>query len=134
MDKLGEKHIEFLREAAADSGHTHEAVGIDKADLDLMVKEGLLIQYNRGGRYEYAITQIGIQVAASFGDPPELTDMAVKFVMTKGLSEAEARKVVATHGAKKVFEAKEAEERGDVTGQREIKAPDGFGLNIKKSF
>jgi len=134
MNKLGDKHIEFLRACAKDAGHTHAADGIPKDDLDLMVKEGLLIEYNRGGRYEYAITPVGVNVAASFGDSAEAIEMAVKFVMTKGYDEAGARRLVAENGAKKIFEAKAAEERGNASGQREIKAPDGFGLNIKKSF
>lgn len=134
MERLGQVHIDFLRKCAADSGHTHKPEGIKKDELELMVSEGLLIAYNRGSYFEYAITQNGGKVAATFGDSPELVKIAVEYVMSKGYSDEAAEKIVKDYGAEHILKSKAAEDKGDGEGQREVKAPADFGLNIKKSF
>lgn len=120
MNALGPVHILFLRQCAAEDKHTHEAPKtIEKADLDQMVREGLLIEYRGVNGNRYTCTQSGSRLALSFGDHPELEKIAVAYLVGKGYDEAQALEVVQANGAELVLRAKKQEEAPS-SGQREV--------------
>lgn len=119
MDRLEKKHIDFLRLCAGTPNRTHSS-DLPFDDLRKMVDEGLLIQYNRIP-VAYAITKVGASVAKTFGASPEIIDLALKYVQSKGFDESAAKGIVEEHGAESILQSQATELRQ--IGQKEITVP-----------
>lgn len=124
MDRLGDKHIKFIKKCATDDKHTHLPDDIiPKDELNLMVSEGILIEYV-GTPTKYAVTRQGSALAASFSlETPELKNIAIEFVKSKGYNQADAESIVKEHGAEHILKSKVAEDKLDRKGQREVTVP-----------
>lgn len=137
MDRLEDKHVEFLRQCLELPHKIHES-NLPKPDLDQMVKEGLLIQYNKPEGTRYCISKAGASVARSYGPSKELIEIAIDYVISRGYEREAAESIVAKEGAEKILKSKAEfakEELG--TGQKEVTVPlnaqGGTGMTFKKS-
>jgi hypothetical protein len=124
MLKLEEKHHEFLKLCAEKPNKVHES-DLPAEDLEQMVQEGLIIKYG-GVRTKFAIARYGTQfvkeqITGNGPVSPEITELAVKYVMSKGYSKAAAQQIVTEHGANYLLKEQAAELRS--SGQKEVKIP-----------
>ena len=133
MKRLEQKHIDFLRKCAGANTTQVPDEPIDKADLDQMVKEGLLIEY-RGIETRYTVTQNGSRFARDFGASPELEKIAIEYVKSKGYSQEAAEKIVKENGAEVILKSKQQED-GPTEGQRGLRVPtDDMGKPAMKFY
>lgn len=125
MNKLEQKHINFLRSCAAKPNSIHALPKeVDFMDADAMAKEGLLVKYNKPTGPQYAIGRYGAQfVKEGFGVSisPEMTKLAVDYVTTKGYTKEAAEKVVIENGVELILQSQAEEMRRGT--QREVVVP-----------
>lgn len=130
MNRLEDKHIEFLRQCAEKPLKVHES-DLPIEDLDQMVKENLLIKYGAGLRNKYSISRYGTQYVKerlSTKDAPVLPEMraaALKYVMSKNYDEADANDLIAEWGVPYLLdaEAKEMRAFSQQVGQKDVAIP-----------
>lgn len=124
MDRLGDVHIKFIKKCAAHDKNTQVPDDIiPKSELDLMVTEGILIEYN-GTPNRYTVTRNGAALASSLSiESPELNKIAVEFVKSKGYEQDAAESIVKEHGAEYILKSKAEETKGDRRGQSEVMVP-----------
>lgn len=122
MDRLGPLHIAFLQHCAEKSNSIHKS-DLPVSELEQMVQEGLLIKYNKPNGLQYCITRAGASVARSYGASPEITKLAVDYVISKGYEQEAAEKIVAEHGAESILMSQAEELKGGASGQREVVVP-----------
>jgi hypothetical protein len=123
MNRLEKHHIDFLRTCAAKPNSIH-ALPLDvlHIDADAMAAEGLLVKYQKPTGRFYAIARYGAQYVKEISEPgPELTDLAVKYVMSKGFEEDKAKEIVEQHGVNNVLQSQADEMRQGA--QREVTIP-----------
>lgn len=124
MLKPTSKHYEFLRQCADKPQKCHSTDTISPLDLEEMVKDGLLIKYNRLP-LAFAITPYGSRVAKNNPDTtsPELVKLAVEYVISRGYSRDAADQIVQEHGAEAILKSQAEERKLTQKGQQEIKVP-----------
>lgn len=122
MNRLETNHIDFLRKCASQPNRIHGS-DLPPEDLAQMTNEGLLLSYNKPSGMMYCITHAGGLVAKSYGESPDLIDIAVKYVISKGYEEEAARKIVSDNGAEHILKSMAAEQKEGGTGQREVTLP-----------
>lgn len=125
MDRIEQKHIDFLRTCAASPNKVHSLpLDIDTMEGDALAQEGLLIKYSKPTGAKYSIGRYGTQyVKESYGaiESPDMIKLAVDYIIGKGYSEEDAIASVKQHGVEKVLEAQAIEMRQGT--QREVKVP-----------
>lgn len=125
MDRLEERHIDFLRTCATEPNRIHPLTeNINVIEAEDLVREGLLIKYVRVDGTKYAIARYGAQyVKELYGsnDSPDLKKLAIDFVITKGYSEANAIELVEQVGANAILKSQADEMRQN--SQREVTIP-----------
>lgn len=124
MDRLEEKHLEFLRLCASQPNKIHES-DLPPAELDQMANEGLLIRYG-GVKVRYCISKYGVKLVKDMIARKELVDpkakeQALDYVKSKGYEKAVAEKIVEDHGAEVILKSKS--EESALETQREVKIP-----------
>lgn len=135
MEKLEQKHINFLRTCAEKANKIHNVPeGVSIEDADAMAAEGLLIRYNRIPAPMYCIARYGTQFVKEFGasDTPEMRKLAVAYVMTKGYEEEAADKIVTENGVAVILDTQAQEMRKGT--QREVQAPTDANGNVDLKF
>jgi hypothetical protein len=126
MDRLEQRHIDFLRTCAGSPNKIHSLPdNVTEMEANAMATEMLLIRYNKiPGKAQYAIGRYGAQfVKEGYGatESPDMIKLAIDYIMGKGYSEAEAMASIGQHGVEKVLEAQAMEMRQG--SQREVKVP-----------
>lgn len=135
MERIEQKHVDFLKLCADTPNRIHKVPeGMDPADASALSVEGLLIQYNKPGGAQYAITGDGSRFIQSFGatDTPEMVKLAVAYVMTKGYDEEAAQTIVKDNGCAIILKSQVEEESGN--RQREVKLPTDANGNTRMQF
>lgn len=125
MDRLEQKHIDFIRTCAEKPMSIHTLpISISPMEADAIANEGLLIRYARPTGNRYAIGRYGAQfIKEGYGasESPEMKKLAVDFVVSKGYEEPAATKIVAEHGVEYILKS-QADELREGT-QKEVKIP-----------
>jgi hypothetical protein len=125
MDRLEQKHIDFLRICAEAPNRIHQLPeDVSQMDADAMANEGLLIKYNRPTAPQYAIARYGSQFVKEHSTAsPEMRKLAIAYVMSKieGGSEEDAEKIVNENGVETILRTQAEEMRHG--SQREVKVP-----------
>jgi len=127
MNRLEEKHIEFLRRVASKPNSIHPLGELPMVDADAMAAEGLLIKYNKATGPWYSIGRYGAQYVKDHltsNDSPELKALAVAYVKSKGYEEeGAAEKIVEREGVETILRSQAEEIRQERQGQKEVSVP-----------
>lgn len=125
MNRIEQRHIEFLRLCASNSNKVQPLpADVPIMEADALVTEGLLIKYNKPNGPHYAIGRYGSQYVKETYSAPESPDMkklAVDFVVSKGYEPEAAETIVENNGVEVILNS-QAEELRKGT-QREVTVP-----------
>lgn len=135
MERLEQKHIDFLRTCAASPNRVHSLPeGIDQEDANQLANEGLLVKYNKALGPQYSIARYGAQFVKEFGatETPEMRKLAVDYVVSKGYSPDAAEEIVTREGVGTILYSQAEELRKG--NQREVQPPTDANGNVKMQY